>query len=400
MGVPGPWVSSIPVEPQIIEDPGNTQPATTLGDQALTFFDQYSRYASAAEAIRANLGSDGATVLDVGSGHARLLGGFLPGVQVTYLDPLLEDATDTDGEDVLPGTLDQLESSDRRWDWALAVDTLEHVPAAERSRFLDLMLSRVEHGVILSGPYDEDAAAHRVDDRVNEVYRSKTGSDYSCLEEHMSFGLPGLAATREHLRAAGFETIEIGNGHAPWLDVLLPMYVCYLDEPEHVQVFRELSSLFNEHLYRFDHFEPSYRRILIGRRVETPVEPERLADSPTTRAEAAQAWADFWAQLVARMASHADRLVARIPKGPDPLIAVLEGQIVELQQRSAADVVNYQELSRELLSSDERLTAAQDDRQQAREELVQLHASMSWKITAPMRAMARFFGGVFGRPAS
>ncbi len=52
-------------------------------------FDQYSRYRAVAEIVAAIRDDADARILDVGSGELGLLGAFLPGADITYVDPLL-----------------------------------------------------------------------------------------------------------------------------------------------------------------------------------------------------------------------------------------------------------------------------------------------------------------------
>ena len=347
--------------------------------ESLILFDQYSRYAGSAQVLSPSLRVD-STVLDVGSGHGRLLGHFLPESTVSFLDPLLSgEAT----EHVIPGKIDQLSGSDRRWDWTVAVDTLEHIPSADRDAFLDTLSSLARDGVLVAGPFREDRAALAVDAKVNETYRKKTGNDYPWLAEHTDYTLPSLNEVRERLENSGFVTATYGNGHAPWLEALLPFVICYLDEAEHLPLVRSLSSRFNEDLYGFDHLEPVYRRILVARRGKVPAAPSRLADTPEVRREAAAAWSGFWNSLVSQISEHSDQLVARLREahdGDDELKS-------ERERARVADVV--------AIGCQARLSHAERGLREARQELARIKSTLSWRVTESLRAIGKGISGVF-----
>ena len=334
-----------------------------LGEPIL--FDQYSRYASCAEHLVAAM-EPGETVLDVGCGPCRLLGSFLRDAQVTYLDPLLDE---DQGEHVLAGRLERLAESERRWDWVVAVDTLEHVEPGEREAFLGTLLSLARRGVILTGPYAEDAAAVEVDARVNEIYAHKTGEDYPWLEEHIGFGLPTLASVRERLERDGMVCAVGANGHAPWLDELLPLFVVLLDRPQHRELLDALSARFNRELYEHDHLEPVYRRVLVGRRGAAPELPAAHARGPEAEQRAAELWREFQARATALLGSHADELAQRVDRS--------DARLESLRR----------ELRRELRRAD------------AVQELLRRHeASLSWRLTRPLRLASRAARGA-GRRA-
>ena len=364
------WFSRVPRAARSACTPSivSTSSAVT---ESLILFDQYSRYAGSVEVLRPSLRAN-STVLDVGSGHGRLLGPFLPEATVSFLDPLLTGET---SEHVIPGKIDQLSQTDRRWDWTVAVDTLEHIPAAERVDFVDTLVSLARDGVLIAGPFREDQAALAVDATVNETYRKKTGKDYPWLEEHTSYTLPSISEVRERLENSGFVTATYGNGHAPWLEALLPFVICYLDAREHLPLVRSLSSLFNDRLYRFDHLEPVYRRILIARRGRAPAAVTRLEDTPQVRREASVAWSSFWNTLVAKISEHSDELVHRL-RDANP-----EGADVESERALAADLIASE--------AEARLLYAERGFGEARRELAQIKSTLSWRVTEPFRAIKR-----------
>ena len=346
------------------EDPG--PPAKTA-----TLFDQSSRYHALATGIRA-VAPPGSTVLDVGCGEAMLLGDFLPGYHITYLDPLL---TARDGEQLEHGRiigrmLDQTTVSDQSFDVAVCVDVLEHIPASSRKAFLEHLVRVARRGVVLAAPFDEGGAARQADDTVNLAYRMKTGEDYSWLAEHHSYGLPGLSETKEFFRQNDLHLASFGNGRADWLADLLALHVVLLDEPQHLQALRQLTARFESKLLPFDHLAPSYRHVLVACRDATPDLPT-LPESAETATAADKAWTEFRLWVDVDLSRHADRLAGD-----------LTALRLELQQQQRQAQVARQTARRQQAE-------LQGAVQQSRVELQAVRSSMSWRLTAPLRFCGR-----------
>ncbi|PIE23355.1 MAG: hypothetical protein CSA62_08135 [Planctomycetota bacterium] len=343
-------------------------PAEEGGD---VFFDQHSRYASLGR-ILCELAEAEATVLDVGSGEGRLLERYVPGRQCSYLDPLL--AADQ-GDRVLAGGFERLAREERRWDWLVSVDTLEHIPKGDRESFLQTLMARSRVGLIVSGPCEEDLAAREVDTQVNASYRAKTGRDYPWLAEHEEFGLPSRRWLLKEIEAAGFVTHVLGNGNADWLGFLLPYFVCYLDDPQHMPLLRGVNKLFNEQLYPFEHLPPHYRSIVVATRA--PMDFSCLAQdaSAELQAQAARAWREFQREFVSRLSLHADSLAQRPPR-LDPNPFAKHGHIQDLERELAA--VREELRSTQKWAEDERVRAEEEqaraDKEQARADKEQTRA--------------------------
>jgi O-antigen biosynthesis protein len=346
------------------ESPKSTdgpKPGATTG----ILFDQWSRYASLAAAVRAML-PNGGTVLDVGSGALTLLRHFLPDHRITFIDPLL---IGREGEGLIGGHFTDGAVPPGSFDVVVCVDVLEHVPATDRAAFLARMVAASRHGVVVSAPFQDTGAAKQTDDRVQSSYRAKHGRDYPWLAEHELNGLPDLPETRHLLETAGLATTLLGNGHVPWLNELLGLHVVLLDEPAHRPLLKRIGERFAQQLAQYDHLEPFYRHLVLADRrgaVQLPPAP----DDAEFRASAASAWLDFRAWMDAELANHADALVQQA--------ATTQKKLDKLAERRSRAKELENELREVRLVCRNQSTTIQALRQ-----------SLSWRLTAPVRFAAR-----------
>jgi hypothetical protein len=231
-------------------------------------FDQYSRYRACATLL-ASLLREGETVLDAGSGESCLLASFLPGARTTFLDPLLPPGGEEEG-DRIAGDVRSPALDGRRFDYVACVDVLEHVPPAERDKFLSRLSSLAGKGIVLSFPAREGGEAERTDRWIGAAYEAAAGGPYGWLSEHGTNGLPGAGETEALLASLGWRCRSWGHGHAPLLRELLPFFLASLETEALRPSVDALSRHFNARLYRGEFEPPTYRRILLATREEAP----------------------------------------------------------------------------------------------------------------------------------
>jgi hypothetical protein len=159
----------------------------TARDRLVTAADTWERHLIVAE-----LAGRPRTVIDVG-GLPGQLRGFLPGASVVAVnvsppaDLLVE-----------PG---QLPFRDRSIDVVTSLDTLEHVPAADRPGFVAELVRVARGRLVLCCPLgtpEHVAAEHEV----QGWHRELTGAEHPWLTEHIALGLPTADELRAHLEAA------------------------------------------------------------------------------------------------------------------------------------------------------------------------------------------------------
>ena len=174
-------------------------------------FDHYERHMitrEVANAARVYSSRPELRVLDVG-GSASSLARFLPRDEVVAVD-----LDRSSGGDYVQGTGVNLPFRDGAFDVASCHDTLEHVPAQLRARFIGEMLRVVSSVVVIQGPFDQPGvreAEALVMKLAGDLYGSGC-STVKFLQEHAECGLPELGDTVHYLERGGFNCILVPNG--------------------------------------------------------------------------------------------------------------------------------------------------------------------------------------------
>lgn len=364
-------------------------------------FDQYSRYRAVAEIVTAIRDDADARILDVGSGELGLLGAFLPGADITYVDPLLDTTENRDdhhiGGDIFTSKLDG-----STFDYLVSVDTLEHVPGDSRRAFLDRVSSLSEKGFVLAFPCSDAGDAIATDNYIAKQYRDNFGSEYSWLDEHFRFKLPSLDETVDRIRHLGWQCEVIGHGYTPWLRELLGFVVCAWDVPAAQEIVRNASERFNRELYTYDFNPPFYRQILIA--TKTSLDFSSVNQWPAISEEAQAIFDDIMAAayrqllpVVARMRksvmAHDNHFAVDLTSGETPIEewtveSANLARLAAVRERDAAYVEKGNAL-RERDGAIEQRDVALSELDAQRARLVKIHQSLSWRITAPMRLTMR-----------
>jgi hypothetical protein len=190
-------------------------------------FDQYGRHRDArdvAELIRAHAGPSRLAVLDVG-GYPCLTPRFLPADWVVVVDPVA-----TAGTGYLRASGLALPFHDSSFDLVLSLDSLEHVPAADRPRYLAELLRVARGYVLLLAPF-ASPETERAEALLFEYVKVALHAEQAQLREHRDHGLPDLSATQAALAADGAACHAFPSGYLyDWLPLmLLKHYLLSLD---------------------------------------------------------------------------------------------------------------------------------------------------------------------------
>src|SRR3954468_13536002 len=154
-------------------------------------------------------------VLDVG-GYPGKLRHFVPGeaYDVSVLDVVPDDGS-------IPGYTQgsgmDLPYEDRSFDVVTSLDTLEHIPAEEREKFLGELIRTARHAVVMINPV-QSLEADLAEETLDEYIRWILDAQQEQLAEHRQYGLPDMETTVRAFQAQGWQTITfpIANVHN-WL---------------------------------------------------------------------------------------------------------------------------------------------------------------------------------------
>ncbi len=221
-------------------------------------FDHYQRYRFVSQILH-SFAKKYLSVLDVGGarGYLQL---FASQYDVATLDITYEDLPKTlqyDGTDI--------PFADHAYDVVVAVDTLEHIPQADRQHFIDELCRVAGDAVILCGPLNEPNVAD-AETVLKNFIEVQLGKSDRFLDEHFLYTLPDRAAVRGILARNGFSVSEVPNGFLPrWLSMQLADFTLNLC-PEQAEGKARFNALYNAHYYEHDNRFPAYRVAIIATR--------------------------------------------------------------------------------------------------------------------------------------
>jgi GT2 family glycosyltransferase/peptidoglycan hydrolase CwlO-like protein/SAM-dependent methyltransferase len=363
-------------------------------------FDQYQRYRIVQEVIDAVRWKHPLRVLDVGGS---------PGTLVRFLpedDVLIVDVADQGGLDLYAsGTA--LPFIDRAFDVVVAVDTLEHLPPAERSRFLEQLVRVASEAVIVAAPFD-DPAVVQAEEFLHNLILSRYGTPYHFMDEHRRYGLPDLAATEAFLAERGFRTAVLPNGYLHhWLVAISVFFLLqwrFHDE----RLNAVANAYYNANFYRLDNCEPSYRHVIVAAK---SLDLSRLAaticpEQPPTWADRAphltflnmliRAVTEGWSKRALEAEAHlleSEGRVQQLGAQVSALATELQEQAGELSQltelvseRQAAVDTLMRELQERQAAVDA-LTGELQERQAAIERLTELVSERQAAVDTLMREL-------------
>jgi hypothetical protein len=139
--------------------------------------------------VTARLLGSPATVVDVG-GIAGHLGAYLDGAAVTAVN------VDPNADVVIEPGPHPLPFADGAFEAAASLDTLEHIPRADRAGFVRETLRVAERRVVLCCPLGSPLRSE-VEAADNAFHRELTGKDHLWISEHLEHGPPTLAELEE-----------------------------------------------------------------------------------------------------------------------------------------------------------------------------------------------------------
>ena len=223
-------------------------------------FDQYGRHRDARDAadlIRSLEGPARLDVLDVG-GYPGLSARFLPADWVVVTDPTAEDASALPAAAYLRASGLALPFQDASFDLVLSLDSLEHVPAAGRPRYLGELLRVARRYVLLLAPF-ASPETERAEALLAEYVKLALHAEHQQLREHRDCGLPDLDATRAALTATGATCHAFPSGYLyHWLPLMLLKHHLLSLDPE-ASIHAALDRWYNARDVGADRQLPAYR---------------------------------------------------------------------------------------------------------------------------------------------
>lgn len=317
-------------------------------------FDQYSRYRACAELLQRLGAKVGSRILDVGSGSACLLSDFLPGYDISYVDPLIN-TLPSKKSNQFGYQIDEVADKLGLFDYVVAIDVLEHVPPQFRDGFTSTLASLATKSIVLAFPYDDEASPIGVDRAVNADYAYINKHSYSWLKEHEEYGLPNANKLKSVFISSGLDSDYFHHGYAPWLEELLSYVINVNDIPSAKMLGREVSKEFNQKLYSYDFNQPAYRVFLVAAKSTLP---------------------EGWKPTPKPVDMHAESIFKSIMR--EAYLRLFAKLQIDEQKSSAAEIEHFNALAERGAELDE-----------ANKLILQMRSSSSWRLTMPLRFAVR-----------
>ncbi len=227
-------------------------------------FDQFQRYETVAKIIdhfREENDLKTFQILELGANEHKDLGLFLPNDKILFTDITLTEAMKSD-PDFMRADGTALSFGDDSFDFVIALDVLEHIPADKREQFISEVCRVSRNLAVLSFPFE---AEYNVDAeaRVNSYYKTIADEDFIWLSEHNVNGLPDINVIDEILEKSGAKFFSFRHGDIRTWE---KMWYCHFDTvfmPETLNYRENIDHYYNMNIYSQDVSEHCYRAFYV-----------------------------------------------------------------------------------------------------------------------------------------
>lgn len=229
-------------------------------------FDQYQRYRIAAEIIMLlkeahHSANEPWQILDVG-GYFPTIDGILPVVSFLPDDTtLVIDTVAYDGANYQQASGTAIPFPNQHFDIVISCDTLEHVPADQRTTFLAELRRVARHAVIVAAPHNLSGvrqAEHVLNDQLLLLKQHN-----QMLTEHFVNGLPDPAHIDAWIAEQKIEAISFESGYLPRWQAMMLMKYQYIAANNAWESHARLDQTYNQHFFTRDQRTPGYRRVYV-----------------------------------------------------------------------------------------------------------------------------------------
>jgi GT2 family glycosyltransferase/glycosyltransferase involved in cell wall biosynthesis/Flp pilus assembly protein TadD len=218
--------------------------------------DQYQRYHFIERILNAYAQDRRLKILEVGGAFSSALHHLSSNHQIWITDSI-------SAKDIhLRSSGLSLPFQPKTFDAVVCTDVLEHLPQKDRERLIE-ELQRVTSRLLILGFPQHSPESKVAEEILSAWIRETSGSDYSFLEEHQTYGLPDAAEVRAILNKNPGKILEACNANVhSWLPLMMSYFAIEKHE-EFKESIKVLNELFNEKYERMSHSAPGYRTFFV-----------------------------------------------------------------------------------------------------------------------------------------
>ncbi|MCT1539296.1 MULTISPECIES: glycosyltransferase [Lysinibacillus] len=226
-------------------------------------FDQYQRYKHIEEIINLVRKDSNFTILEVGANEHKNLQNFLPLDDITYLDIEVPNHLLDDPQYIQADATNMPEITERTYDFVIALDVFEHIPAALRENFIKELHRVSKKGVIIAAPFNSKAVEN-AEVRANNYFMQLYGSGFRWLEEHRENGLPDFAKTIDCYLENKFDFIYFEHGSLDVWEKMIDLHFLFANKSQFHESRFLIDDYYNQEIYPIDYGEECYRKFFIS----------------------------------------------------------------------------------------------------------------------------------------
>lgn len=311
-------------------------------------FDQFQRYQVTLDVLRLLGLNAGVDVLEVG-GAPGPIEAFLPECEVVVLDRFGSK----------PGRFVRADGArlpfpDAAFPVVVCLDTLEHVPPADRPALLRELRRVSSAAIVVSAPF-AGPDVRLAEEALGEFIRHRLG-DFATLDEHAEHGLPELGDALAVLAHEDWHLTSLPSGYLPrWLATMVVHHELLATG---LPQLGRLHAYYNATVSPADCRAPSYRQVIVAARGRSQAELDAIVDDLTGLGDEEAARTALTA-MAAAVLQH--RLGGALRSGE---VGALEAEITALRQQVDERDRNHERVTGELRARVAQLEAVLLERDQ------------------------------------
>ena len=304
-------------------------------------------------------------IIDIG-GHKGKTAEFQPNDAVTILD-----VYDESYSNYIKGDATKTNFPIDSFDIACSFDVLEHIPQDKRRSFIDEALKISSIGVFLAVPIDIDKKVSTAEVILNNFHINLLGSDHKWLKEHIDYKIPNKKEIIQLAHNSGANLVSTSSNQIGDWQLMQMLLFASSVVPDIVGEVNNINTWYNRNtLFLDSSVDVGYREIIFLSKTKKNVES----------------------------VSNAINKLRRV-SGVDPLMTINKKTFIEFSNTLSFISKKYRILYDKYKSVDKMkadlinelyiLKEQQKDDNahiiKLRRELADIHNSVSWKLTKPLR---------------